>query len=157
IAQTADTTIITLVPESGDSVQTMKAGLMEIGDIFIINKSDREGSDTLALALKTMLHLKRKDGDGWGIKVIKTVGTQNKGIEELYKEILRHKAHLESKGKLAEKRKEHLVKQISELVNSKLELDFWSKERKSRLDKSLDKIIKREVNPYDFVDKLFQN
>jgi LAO/AO transport system kinase len=64
IAQTADTTVVVLVPESGDAVQTMKAGLMEIGDIFVINKSDREGSDALGVALRTMLHLKMtRDSD----------------------------------------------------------------------------------------------
>ena len=156
IAQTADTTIVTLVPESGDAVQTMKAGLMEIGDIFVINKSDREGADALAVALRTMLHLKMKETDNWETKVVKTIGTQNKGIDDLLNEIIRHKTYLESNGLLLAKRKENLMKQINELVNNKLEVKFWTEERKKVLDKNIDGIISRRSNPYDFVDELFK-
>lgn len=157
IAQTADTTVVVLVPESGDAVQTMKAGLMEIGDLFVINKSDREGSDALGLALRTMLHLKMKIDDDREVKVVKTVGTQNKGIDELYNEILKHKEYLEKKGKLEMKRKEHLTKQINELVISKLESKFWTPELKNSLTQNIEKISKREESPYDFVEKLFKN
>lgn len=156
IAQTADTTIVVLVPESGDAVQTMKAGLMEIGDIFAINKSDREGADVLAVALRTMLHLKLKAGDIWETKVVKTIGLQNTGIDLLLEEIIRHKTFLESNGRLSSKRRENLIKQINELVNNKLEVKFWSEERKKKLDNSLDNILKRETNPYDFVDEIFK-
>lgn len=155
IAQTADTTIVVLVPESGDSVQTMKAGLMEIGDIFVINKNDREGADALSVSLKIMLHLKLKDKKDWEINVIKTIGTQNKGIDLLYNEIMRHKEYLMLNGRMAEKRRMNLMKQINELVNDKLEVKFWSKERKVMLDQYLDHILNRKTTPYDFVDDLF--
>jgi LAO/AO transport system kinase len=157
IAQTADTTIVTLVPESGDAVQTMKAGLMEIGDIFVINKSDREGADALAVAIRTMLHLKMKETDNRETKVVKTIGTQNKGIDDLLAEIMSHKAYLESNGLLLAKRRENLMKQINELVNNKLEVKFWTEERKKVLDKNIDGIISRKSNPYDFVDELFKS
>jgi len=157
IAQTADTTIVVLVPESGDAVQTMKAGLMEIGDIFVINKCDRQGADVLATALKTMLHLKMKEHEIWDIKVIKTIGTQNKGIDELNKEIFRHRTYLETNGKMKIKRRDNLIKQIYELVNNKLEIKFWSDERRSIMDDKLDRILDRESTPYDFVDEVFKN
>jgi LAO/AO transport system kinase len=155
IAQTSDTTIVVLVPESGDAVQTMKAGLMEIGDIFVINKSDRDGADALSVALKTMLHLKMKETDDWDVKVVKTVGLQNKGIDELFHEIERHRTYLNTNGKLHDKRKENLIKQINELVNNKLEVKFWTDSKKKELEKSIDKIMSRESTPYDFVDELF--
>ena len=155
IAQTADTTIVVLVPESGDAVQTMKAGLMEIGDIFVINKSDREGSEVLGVALRTMLHLKMTRDSDREIPVIKTVASKNKGIDELYDFIIRHKVYLEKKGMLELKRKENLIKQINELVNNKLENKFWTGERKDLLDSEISKISSREVTPYDFVDELF--
>jgi len=157
IAQTADTTIVTLVPESGDAVQTMKAGLMEIGDIFVTNKSDREGADALAVAIRTMLHLKMKETDNRETKVVKTIGTQNKGIDDLLAEIMSHKAYLESNGLLLAKRRENLMKQINELVNNKLEVKFWTEERKKVLDKNIEGIISRKSNPYDFVDELFKS
>ena len=155
IAQTSDTTVVVLVPESGDAVQTMKAGLMEIGDIFVINKSDREGSDALGVALRTMLHLKMTRDSDRETPVVKTVATQNKGIDELADFIMMHKDYLVKKGRLAEKRKENLIKQINELVNSRLEHRFWSGQRKEMLDRMIGKIANREVNPYDFVDELF--
>ncbi len=155
IAQTADTTIVVLVPESGDAVQTMKAGLMEIGDIFVINKSDREGSEALGVALRTMLHLKMTKQSDREIPVIKTIATGNKGINELYDFIIRHKEYLEKKGKLEQKRKANLIKQINELVNNKLEHKFWTAEKKVKLDDKIQKISEREISPYDFVDELF--
>ncbi len=155
IAQTADTTIVVLVPESGDSVQTMKAGLMEIGDIFVVNKSDRDGSDALGTALRTMLHLKMKRESDRETPVVKTVATMNKGIDELYDFVQMHKKYLNEKGKLESKRKDNLIKQINELVNSELGVTFWSEERKNILEQSLDEILSRETTPYDFVDELF--
>lgn len=155
IAQTADTTIVVLVPESGDAVQTMKAGLMEIGDIFVINKSDRDGSEALGVALRTMLHLKMTKESDREVPVIKTVASRNKGIDELYDFIIMHKEYLEKKGMLEKKRKENLVKQINELVNNRLENKFWTDERKDKLEDRIVKISERELTPYDFVDELF--
>lgn len=155
IAQTADTTIVVLVPESGDAVQTMKAGLMEIGDIFVINKADREGSDALGVALRTMLHLKMTKDSDRQVPVVKTVASKNKNIGELFDFIMMHKEYLQKNGKLAEKRRGNLLKQINELVNNKLENKFWTAERKKVLDESIEKISERELTPYDFVDGLF--
>jgi LAO/AO transport system kinase len=157
IAATADTTIVALVPESGDAVQTMKAGLMEIGDIFVINKADREGSDALGIALRTMLHLKMTMDSDREIPVFKTVATKNTGIVELFEAIMKHKDYLETSGKLEEKRKANLLKQIGELVNGKLENKFWTDEKKEALEREIKNISGREVTPYDFVDELFKN
>jgi LAO/AO transport system kinase len=157
IAQTADSTIVVLVPESGDAVQTMKAGLMEIGDIFVINKSDRDGSEALGVALRTMLHLKMTMDSDREVPVLKTVASKNLGIDKLLDKIIEHKQYLESNGKLQQKRRENLLKQISELVNNRLEHKFWTGARKSVLENKLGRISDRELTPYDFVDELFQS
>lgn len=157
IASTADTTIVVLVPESGDAVQAMKAGLMEIADIFVINKSDREGSDVFGHALRTIIHLKKADEDDFPVAVLKTIGTKNKGTEELLEAILRHKEFLKKKGKLEAKRKENLLKQINELVQNRLQYDFWQDGRKELLEEKIEKISRREITPYDFVEDLFKN
>lgn len=154
IAQTADTTIVVLVPESGDAVQTMKAGLMEIGDIFVINKSDREGSDALGVALRTMLHLKMKSDSDREIPVVKMIALKDHGTDELLDFIFRHRDYLISKGKLEVKRKENLIKQINELIVSKFENNFWTDEKKNMLMSNIDRIFKREVSPYDFAEIL---
>ena len=86
IARLADCTIVTLVPESGDSIQAMKAGLMEIADLFVLNKCDRPGSDSAYSSLKTILSIAGKE-----IPVLKTVASTNGGITELAEEILKLK------------------------------------------------------------------
>ena len=97
IAQAADTTIVVLVPESGDSVQAMKAGLMEIADFFILNKSDRPGSQQAYTALQTILMIKDHDENSWLPNIIKTVASENSGIEDIAIEIERHKHFMKEK------------------------------------------------------------
>ncbi|MEO8666778.1 MAG: methylmalonyl Co-A mutase-associated GTPase MeaB [Ignavibacteria bacterium] len=156
IAQTADTTIVVLVPESGDSVQAMKAGLMEIADIFVLNKSDREGSDGVAATLRNIIHLKPPTKDGWIINVLKTTGSQNKGTPELLTEIIKHKDHLSNSGFMSIKRKDQLNKKIVELVNKKLEVNFWDEERRKKLSDKLDLIFDKSSDPYTFVENFLK-
>jgi len=89
IAGIADTTLVVTVPESGDEVQTMKSGVMEIADIFVVNKSDREGAEAFANHLKKLAHYKNQS-DGWEIPVINTVATDAKGIQALSDAIFEH-------------------------------------------------------------------
>lgn len=154
IAQTSDTTIVVLVPESGDSVQAMKAGLMEIADIFVLNKSDRQGADGVVSTIKNIIHLKPPSEDGWIINVLKTTGSQNEGISELFDEIIKHKNHLENTGYLEIKRKDHLTKKIKELVNNKLEVNFWDEAKISSLNKNIERISLKECDPYTYVEEI---
>lgn len=103
IAGLADTTVVVLVPESGDEVQTMKAGLLEIADIFVVNKADREGADAFAKNLKMLVGEKRGSRkhqeilrvaqDSWTIPVLKTTATSSEGIDELLEKITEHAGH----------------------------------------------------------------
>ncbi len=152
----ADTTVVVLVPESGDSVQAMKAGLMEIADIFVLNKSDREGADAVVSTIKNIIHLKPPAKDGWIIDVLKTNASQNKGIAEFFDEIMRHKQHLESSGSLKLKRKDNLNKKIIDLVNNKLEVNFWDEKKRNSLDERLDDIFLKNDDPYTFVEEIIK-
>ncbi len=96
IAQAADTTVVVLVPESGDAVQAMKAGLMEIADFFVLNKSDRPGSDQATASMQTILMMRAHDEKSWMPNIIKTIASENKGIEEIANEINRHKDYLKT-------------------------------------------------------------
>ncbi|MBS1516308.1 MAG: methylmalonyl Co-A mutase-associated GTPase MeaB [Bacteroidetes bacterium] len=154
IAKTADTTIVVLVPESGDAIQAMKAGLMEIADIFVLNKSDREGADGVAATLKNIIHLKPPTEDNWIINVLKTIGSQNKGIEELLAEVDKHKAHLEESGYLKKKRIANLTKKIYELVHNKLNFTFWDSAKKRSLDENLNEIYEKRKDPYSYVESI---
>lgn len=157
IAQTADTTVVVLVPESGDSVQAMKAGLMEIADIFVMNKSDREGADQIVSSLKNILHLKAPSESKQEIKVLKTVGTKNEGISELFEEIQIQKNYLESTGLLSKIRKENLRRKILDLVNNKLHTSFWDEQKKSDLNLKIDLIAEKKIDPWSYTEELTQN
>ncbi|MDZ4711903.1 MAG: methylmalonyl Co-A mutase-associated GTPase MeaB [bacterium] len=156
IAQTADTTIVVLVPESGDSVQAMKAGLMEIADIFVLNKSDREGADGIVATIKNIIHLKPPTKDGWIIDVLKTVASSNTGTDALFDEIMKHKQHLTEGGHLNVRRKEHLNKKVIGLVNNKLEVKFWDKEKLDDLAGKLEEMLLKKQDPYSYVEELLK-
>jgi len=119
IVRLADCVVVVLVPGLGDDIQNMKAGLMEIGDIFVLNKSDREGADRLEEQLHAMLSLVMPR-DGWHPPVIRTVGTENKGIDMLADTITRFRAHFESGGERTRKHTEHWRNHLLELLESRL-------------------------------------
>jgi LAO/AO transport system kinase len=155
IAETADTTVVVLVPESGDSIQAMKAGLMEIADIFVINKSDRPGADRLAQELEVMLHMRLGDvrvtGTGhhgvglramgakarertqaaaersaaWSIPVLKTVAHRSEGIGELLATLDRHGAYLQESGELGRRRRGRFEERTRAAVERQLRSLAW--------------------------------
>ncbi|MGH9684506.1 MAG: methylmalonyl Co-A mutase-associated GTPase MeaB [Candidatus Acidiferrales bacterium] len=94
IVRLADCTLVVLMPGMGDDVQNLKAGLMEIGDIFVLNKSDREGADRFDQQLRAILQLV-PERDGWKPPVVRTIASENKGIDELARQIARFRAHFE--------------------------------------------------------------
>jgi LAO/AO transport system kinase len=119
VAQTADTTAVVLVPESGDAVQAMKAGLMEIADVFVINKSDREGADRAAQAIRSALHLKSKTSE-WEIPVQMTVATLGRGVAEVLDRFEQHLAWLGASGTLDRRRRQRLAQRLEGLVRQRL-------------------------------------
>ena len=105
ITTVADTTVVVLVPEAGDTVQTMKAGLTEIADIFVVNKIDREGGHAQMVALRSMLAMGKRD-TGWRVPVLGTQANQGKGIDELYAAVQDHRRFLQSSSTLEARRRE---------------------------------------------------
>jgi LAO/AO transport system kinase len=147
IADAADTTVIVLVPESGDSIQAMKAGLMEIGEIFVINKSDREGADMTVQEIMSMLTLKQSSS-GWEPPVVKTVASRGEGIPELAGEIDRHGAFLSANGLLSERRRRHFVSQVREIVVAELERELYARLGAAHLDEIVGDVSKERRSPY---------
>lgn len=131
IQKTAYTVIVVLVPESGDTIQTLKAGLLEIGDIFLINKSDREGADRLALELSATL--KMKENSNWSAPVLKTCALTGEGIDEVLSEINRHRRYLMENGLVEKKRKENIASEIKDLTEEKIKQEIWEKEEIRKL------------------------
>jgi LAO/AO transport system kinase len=143
IAGLADTSVVVVVPESGDEVQTMKAGLMEIADIFVVNKSDRPDADLFARHLMLMM----KHGKNWIVPVIKTIATQKKGVDELEKKIQEHLV-------LASHTDKHswlLAERAYQLIVHKRMKDVNKKTLKEEILKLLGK---GEFNLYKYVNKL---
>ena len=154
VAGIAFTTIVVLVPEGGDSIQTMKAGLMEIGDIFVVNKSDREGADRMMMEIQSVLEM--KDFERMPA-VIKTVATEGKGIKDLYQNILTHRKFLESSGKIKDKLRSTIQAEIEDLVEEKIKREIWdSKNVKAKLDDYLDNILTGNDTPYNVSDKILK-
>jgi LAO/AO transport system kinase len=123
VAQTADTTAVVLVPESGDAVQAMKAGLMEIADVFVINKADRDGADRAAQAIRSALHLRARTSE-WDIPVQLTVASQAQGVPELVERFEKHLAWLAESGMLELRRRRRLEDVLETLVRERLWADF---------------------------------
>ena len=156
IAQVCDTTIVVLVPESGDSIQAMKAGLLEVADILVVNKGDRKGCDSLILELKFAFELKEQKL-GWHFPVLKTIATENKGIEELISNIKSHKKYLESSGKFEEDRKAKLALRIDELIEEKIKShlkEFSSWRNRDQLEQLIAKVYQRKLTPYHIADEI---
>lgn len=97
VMEIADTTVVILVPEAGDAVQTLKAGLLEIADVFVVNKSDREGADRMLADLRTLVMM-RGERDGWETPLLATVGTTGKGVPELMEALDAHRRYGEAQG-----------------------------------------------------------
>jgi len=136
IAQAADTTLVVLVPESGDEVQALKSGLMEIADLFVLNKSDREGANKAYTELSSILEL-GTESTGWEPRIIRTSALQSEGITELYTAIESHKAFLAEHGDLRRKRQSRYKNRVEGVVRQRLTEMFWTSERSDRLHEAL--------------------
>lgn len=148
IAEAADTTVVVLVPESGDSIQALKAGLMEIGEIYCVNKSDREGADRIVLEIETMLELRPKS-DSWVPPVVKTSGLSGTGVGELYEKICAHRRYLESSDVLKNRRRKAVRVEVERLIEERLRRRFWQDARvNERLEELIAEVIKRKISPY---------
>lgn len=155
IARAADTTAVILVPESGDGIQAMKAGLMEIADFFVLNKSDRPGADQAVQSIKTILGFRQHgEGANWMPDVLKAVGSEGKGIAEAASLIAAHRQFQESSGGLERKRRARLEQRVRDLVEEQLQGDFWTSQRTSALERELSRVVNRDQTPYDLAERL---
>lgn len=155
IVEAADSVVVVLVPESGDSVQAMKAGLMEIADIFVMNKSDRDGAARALSELQAILHLRLNAA--WNPPVIATIASQSKGLAELWEQIAAHRAFNEQENRLSHKRKDRLEKMIRQLVARRLKQEFWNEAAEAHLQSSLHGALSMNASPYRIAEELMKN
>ena len=155
IIRTADVSIVTLVPGAGDDVQALKAGIMEIADIFVVNKADREGADRLVSAVESNLALHNYAAGEWRPPIVKTVATTGQGIPELVEAIAQFRTH--SFGAQASRRKTRSEYRLRELVSKRF-MDHLEREVLSpgELATIVERIAAREVDPYTAANDLLK-
>lgn len=143
IVEHADTTVVVLVPESGDGVQAMKAGLMEIADVFVINKSDRAQADLIKRELETAIELRPHDDHTWLPQVIKTIATTQEGIDGVVRQIESHRRYLADEGRLEKRRKERIRQELIRLVDERVRDEWHRRNFVSAIDDHVEKIYKQ--------------
>jgi len=157
IAKAADTTIVVLVPESGDSIQAMKAGLMEIADMFVVNKSDRPGSDNAITSINTILMMKDHTAESWLPGIVKAIASENFGITEIVDEINRHKKYLEKTNLLLKRREDNSKQRIREIVHDFITKEIWNSKSEDELENHVSDVVSGKISPYNLANQIINN
>ena len=156
IVNAADFTVVVLVPESGDEVQLMKAGIIEIADIFVVNKSDRPGSKRIERTLSDTLHSFSKP-DSYIPAVLSTTASTGKGVAAVFDKILDDINNFKKSGKFQNRRLVRYKNRIKNIISEKLVLEFWTEDRDKLFKKITDSINSPETPPSAIVKKLISN
>jgi len=153
IMHIANTTLVVLTPGAGDAIQTIKAGIMEIADIFVVNKSDLEGSDRVKMEVEAMLDMKKTNG--WRPPVVQTASISGNGFQELWHKILDHKNYLESSGHLVNQRKKRLEEEAREILEHEVKKHVWQAvEASGEWEQIVESLYNKEMDPYTAAKKL---
>jgi LAO/AO transport system kinase len=155
IVRLANCTLVVMVPGLGDDVQNMKAGLMEIGDLFVLNKADRDGADRLEQQLHAMLQLVTERG-GWRPEVVRTAATENRGIEELAAAIAKFRKQAESSPELRARETDHWRRRLVEMLESRLLDQLLGSESGARLEQLAQEVAARQIDPYAAVAEILE-
>lgn len=182
IARTAHTTIVVEVPGLGDDIQAIKAGILEIADVFAVNKADLEGADHAVMALRMMLDLNSggshtvmhhgrlmeivtatsstgqiHEMPSWHPPIVKTVATRREGIPELARIVVEHRAHLESAGELARRERERAAAELETIIQQESLLRVLARTDQAQLAGLLDRIMGRDLDPYTASQQLLES
>ena len=150
IVKTADTTLVVLVPGLGDDIQAIKAGILEIGDVFAINKADREGVERLNLEIEMMLDLDQAENK-WRPKVMRTIASQNEGVCELVNAIEEHATHMIKSGLIQRRRFERTRTEILAMLDEAIKVYLMQKVAGSKFESLTMEVNQRKNDPYSAV------
>jgi LAO/AO transport system kinase len=157
IVNTAHTSIVVMVPGLGDDIQAIKAGIIEIGDVFVVNKCDREGADKMERDLRMVLEMGRKREDGWEPSIFRTEAILGKGIFELVYGIYQHKQALEQSLALEKKLRERTKTTFLEILETEVMTHFMEKmEEEGRWETLIEDLMKRRKDPYSVAEKMIE-
>ncbi len=156
IMKNADTVLVTLSPESGDAIQTMKAGLFEIADIFVVNKADHPGADNSIRDIQAMLQL--REPSWWDIPVVATEAVNNIGIEELYQQIQRHRQTLYETDQFSQRREKRRKQEFVTIIQQKITRELLkSIEQDGQLGSYIERVGKGEIDPYSAAEQILKS
>jgi LAO/AO transport system kinase len=157
IASLADTTLVLLAPGMGDGIQAAKAGILEVADLFVVNKADRDGADTVVRDLRYMLSLgDRRTDDGWRVPILKTVAAKGEGVDEVVDDIERHGGWLEANGQLATRRRRRAADEVEAIALTALRERIGDLHGSEALDGLAGRVVAGELDPYAAADELVE-
>jgi LAO/AO transport system kinase len=154
IAGLADTTVVLIAPGMGDGIQAAKAGILEIGDLYVINKADRDGADQVRRDLRSMLALAERPEGSWKPPILKTVAARSEGLDEVVAEVDRHFAWLESSGELATRRTRRARDEIEAIALTALRSRWGDVHGRSELDELAAAVAAGDSDPYAAAETL---
>ncbi|MFZ4719682.1 MAG: methylmalonyl Co-A mutase-associated GTPase MeaB [Ilumatobacteraceae bacterium] len=157
IAGKADTTVVVVNPGWGDSVQANKAGLMEIADVFVINKADRKGTEETRRDLEQMLELSDLAHDAWRPPIISVIAIEKRGVEELWTTVLAHRDHIVASGELFRRREFRLREELREIVARRLEQRAREIVTAERWGELQDGVLAHTVDPWTAADEMLRS
>ena len=154
IAGLADTTLVLVAPGMGDAIQAAKAGILEIGDVYVVNKADRDGADQVRRDLRSMLALADVPEGGWKPPIVKTVAAKPEGLDEVVAEIDRHRAWLADSGELDARRTRRARDEIEAIAVTALRERWGDVHGRSELDDLAASVVSGGTDPYSAADEL---
>ncbi len=155
IASLADTTLVLLAPGMGDGIQAAKAGILEVADVFVVNKADRDGADTVVRDLRYMLSLgDRRTDDGWRVPIVKTVAAKGEGADEVVEVIERHGQWLAGNGQLELRRRTRAADEVEGIALTVLRERMGDLRGGDGLDRAAARVVAGELDPYTAADEL---
>lgn len=157
IAAMADTTLVLLAPGMGDGIQAAKAGILEIGDLYVINKSDRDGADQVRRELRGMLALADRTEGAWQPEIVKTIASKGEGVDEVVAAIDRHREHLESSGELSVRRLRRARDEIEAIAVTALREQWRGVHENAALDELAAEVVAGDSDPYAAADLLLES
>jgi len=157
ISGIADTSVVLLAPGMGDGIQAAKAGILEIGDIFVVNKADRDGANTTRREIRTVISMTDRAPDAWKPPVVMTVATTSDGVADLVEQIDAHREHLESSGELDRRRLARVRREIEALALSEVQNRFESRSGGADLDALSAQVLAGRTDPFTAADQLIDD
>jgi LAO/AO transport system kinase len=157
IAGLADTTLVLLAPGMGDGIQAAKAGILEIGDVYVVNKADRDGADLVRKEIRNMLALADRDEESWKPPIVLTVAQTGQGVDEVVEKIDKHREFLESSGELARRRVRRARDEIEAIAVTALRRKWGNVHERTELDDLAEKVVAGDSDPYTAADALLES